>query len=653
MKRHTYLSLALVAGLAVAGCKSDEFFDIPQYSILPEDMMMTDESTALNGLTGIYDIFYPEGTDADTWNYKPQIFFATHPTLDTQAGGWDADFGRQQIPADQSDVAKAWKYCYRGVDRCNSFLALLDEATDEQRAWPSYNALVGEAKAIRAYLYMFLTQNWGLVPMLATGETYMTAPEKGPAENYDQLWDFIIADLTDAADKLDWKPYKDQYGRCTKGMALSYLGDAYLWKAYREAGDDHSKTYNVELVKKARDAFKKVIDEGPYELAPSYSTLFDGDVAWPKEAIWQVVMDMGAGMYASWDYDCHLFNTFFSASTDCASGRGGWGSQYNSWELYFSFEKGDKRRDASLCTAPVSVMDPAMTADKGEVKAYDPQYEGYKGASWGYNPFVQEYIGYFSNDPDKLEDACANKPGSLKFKKYEGADILPQIWSEKYWRLTRAYWGSRQMSPCHYYYKRLPAVMLDYAECLFRLNEDVSTAWGMIDKVRNRAFGNLETSLAPDYGIQHFNSFPNFEEGDWADYKKLTEYPIPFNREEVAVEDAQTYYTKVASATEGGLSQETHDAFTGDLEVWEVALLQERRKEFNQEWNLKADLQRSNAMVAHINHNYVKQNPKADKADGYNWHYWRDWDFNPAKMLMPIPVDELLRNSLMKQNPGY
>ena len=69
--------------------------------------------------------------------------------------------------------------------------------------------------------------------MLSTGENYTNTPTKARAETYAEMWDFIIEDLKAAAELLDWEPMDGQYGRCTKGMALAYLGDAYMWKAYR------------------------------------------------------------------------------------------------------------------------------------------------------------------------------------------------------------------------------------------------------------------------------------------------------------------------------------------------------------------------------------------------------------------------------------
>ena len=77
-----------------------------------------------------------------------------------------------------------------------------------------------------------------------------------------------------------------------------------------------------------------------------------------------------------------------------------------------------------------------------------------------------------------------------------------------------------------------------------------------------------------------------------------------------------------------------------------VALGQERRKEFNAEWCLAQDLIRSGFMEDHINRNYPKgqgypnTNPLVQDA----WQTNRTFDYVPAKMDMPIPAEELLKN---------
>ena len=54
----------------------------------------------------------------------------------------------------------------------------------------------------------------------------------------------------EAAELLDWEPFQGQYGRCTKGMALTFLGDAYMWKAYtvpEKAQECYQKAYEALL----------------------------------------------------------------------------------------------------------------------------------------------------------------------------------------------------------------------------------------------------------------------------------------------------------------------------------------------------------------------------------------------------------------------
>jgi len=67
------------------------------------------------------------------------------------------------------------------------------------------------------------------------------------------------------------------------------------------------------------------------------------------------------------------------------------------------------------------------------------------------------------------------------------------------------------------------------------------------------------------------------------------------------------------------------------------------------------DLIRSGFMEDHINRNYPKgvgypnTNPLVQDA----WQTNRTFDYVPAKMDMPIPTEELLKNSLCDQNDAY
>lgn len=566
----------IIAAMGVAtmglstSCNNDDFLTVDHYGILPADQMFKTEDDAASGLHGIYDCLFADSKYADAWNFKPQLFFGCHPTLDTQATGYDVNWCKQGWTSDDADLGKSYNYSYRAIGRANDFLTGL-ESSDIAKNFKSYKYLDGEARALRAYFYMFLAENWGRVPMLANGETFINTPNKAAAETDDEMWDFIISDLKQAVEELDWKPYNSEYGRCTKGMALSYLGDAYMWKAYKARfnGKAEESKPNLEL---AKAALSQVITSKTYELAPSYSTLWDVDEAWPKECVWQVVNDMGAGNYGKWDSDAHIFNNFFAASTN---GGGGWGSEYLSWELYFSYELGDKRRDASMCTSPVAEL--------------PIQYRS--ATSYGQNPFMQQKLGSDGNNG-----------------------------------------------------------------YMFANGGDDAEAWGIIDKIRNRAFGNDEVGKGSALNSK-FNTYYKSLAGlgGYSDYVAKDKYPIPFDTVTVSVQSAKEYYTKIKNE---GLTLDGVGVVSkpfSDCEPWEVALGQERRKEFNSEWNLKADLQRSEFLEKSIEYNYPKGVglPNTDQGKKNNWHYYRNWDFNKQRLVMPIPQSEIIRNNLIKQNPGY
>jgi hypothetical protein len=196
------------------------------------------------------------------------------------------------------------------------------------------------------------------------------------------------------------------------------------------------------------------------------------------------------------------------------------------------------------------------------------------------------------------------------------------------------------------YYKRYANVLLDYADCLFRLNgPDDATAWDCIKQIRERAFGNLEVGksaqLTATY-LPYYQDKANFyyNKGDHSISKDFNgKYPIPFNETLVTVPDAKTYYTQL-KATKG---------FTSD--VWLVALGSERLKECNAEWTIAPDLIRSGFIKDHIEHNYPQNVGSVN--DVNSWNIVRTFDFNEKRMDMPIPTNELQSNPDCTQNDGY
>ena len=741
-------ALCGMLSLGLTSCNNEEFLDVTQYDVVDQAASYESRENAKRALNGVYDMVFPNDSYDGDWGFKPNLFTGCHPTIDTQATGWDKNWNVQEWNAGSTELLSGWKHVYAAICRANDFLDKLPTYPEDVVDADLKKALEGEGRALRGFFYHWLATTFGRVPMLATGETFLNTPEKPRAATYTEMWDFIIEDFKAAADLLDWTPLDKEYGRCTKGMALAYLGDAYMWKAYRMTdGANGLKPHegNKETAKQcyelARDCFKKILDSNTYKLNESFATLWDPASAWGPETIWCEQLDEGSN-WGKWDnLTSKLMLKWYTACPE----NGGWGSLYLSWEWYSCYEKGDKRRDGSCYTGAVleeaeakalyeyaklyTVGNENESDEEKKENSKSPIY--YKNNPYyyakhfdanakpfnivdktspvyGYNPYLQERLGRNGTTiwtaaeleayTKKVEDMKKNaktaedkkavaeaekydpnqwfKDGDIKSMSsrtiqyhFNNGEYAPAIWSSKMWRTASAdykSWGDGHWSPTPIYWKRLPNVMLDYAECLFRINgENDATAWKMINDLRNRAWGNLEAGkedeLSAKY-IAYYNSFAGWIERE-DKYsttcndpiiKSRTEYPLPLGSNGTA-EDAKTYYTKYAA--EKGFKSP----------VWKVAVNTERRKEFNCEWSLRPDMQKSGFMADHVATNYPKRNIAAKDEEvavgkikdvkyaplaNTPWTN-RDYEYNDQKMDMPIPQDELLKNPACDQNPGY
>ena len=642
-------------GLGLTSCNNDEFLDVTHYDLLASEALYENDANAIKGMSGCYDQLLPRTNDDP---YKYWIFNGCHPTMDSQASGWDKDFMTQKWTSSQAQLKTFWTQSYTCIQRCNDFLAGLETA--EGVSEDTKKHLKGEAIALRGFEFFGLANTFGRVPLLKTGESYLTDPTKPKAETFAEMWDFVIADFAEAATLLDWAPFQNQAGRCTKGMALAFLGDAYMWKAYTVP-----ETAN-ECYQKAYDAFNQIINSGTYELNPSFTTLYDAAEAWPKECIWQILLNSGDD-YGTWDNTKNAGARGWTGFYFGPTSNGAWGTYQMSWELYDSFENYldgeyegsfDKRRDGSMVTGTVPYeywkdhptwqqrVVPTQKwletnnkylrgyvdgkFDQAEYDKYDWTAEGDNGRydplhPIGFNPFNQEFVGW-----DGFH--------------WASADPAPTVWSTKHWRNGRGCdWSTGMLwLPDHIYFKRYANVLLDQAECCFRLGKD-SEGWALVNQIRERAFGNLEVGKDLSKYITYHQKIADFY-GDQGhgDAVDLDGYPFPFNTKTVKVPDAQEYYTKV-KAEKGYTS-----------EVWKIAVNNERRKEFSAEPYLRSDMHKSGFLEEHVNTVYPKNSlPTAGPSVIKEWRTARDFDFNMDKMFMPIPENEILMNPDCEQNPGY
>lgn len=413
----------------MASC--EEYLTTQHYDILPDDFMFKSEANVQSGLNGIYDTFYTDQKsglgDDNTWGFKPQVFIANHSAMDCQASGWDAEWQRHAVQPDKGSLETAWRMSYKAVDRVNRFLDGLAKA--DQSIFASAENVKyyeAEAKAIRAFNNLYLTKVFGRVPILKTGDTYSSSPGKARPENVDEMYTFIEQDFKDAIAVLQWKPRNGEYGRITKGFCYAYLAELYMYQ---------------EKFPEAKKLLGDIINSGTYALEPCYGNLHGWNQHWTKESIFEVMYSELS--YMGWGGNNMDMALWFSCM--CAAPEyGGWGSLCLSYELYRSFEPGDKRKMYSMVA-------------KGDT-----------------NPFTGETIGMTTGFDGW----------------FQGSENMPTVYTLKYWK-NHPGSNNQVFVPHSLTFKRLAGVMLDYAECCFE-TKDPTTGWEMIKQIRNRAWGNLE-----------------------------------------------------------------------------------------------------------------------------------------------------------------
>ncbi|MEM9833736.1 MAG: RagB/SusD family nutrient uptake outer membrane protein [Bacteroidota bacterium] len=120
-------------------------------------------------------------------------------------------------------IQNDWERRYRGIFKANVVLDNLDPISgDEQRK----AEIRAEAIFMRAFNYLLLYDFYGPVPLVTTSETDVRDRPSRATEQ--DMIDFMVAEFRDAANALPLTPPLDQYGRPTKGAALTALMKLYM-----------------------------------------------------------------------------------------------------------------------------------------------------------------------------------------------------------------------------------------------------------------------------------------------------------------------------------------------------------------------------------------------------------------------------------------
>ena len=289
---------ALCAALAATSACNDDFLtEVPSDFVSPENFYRN-EGDALAAVNAAYATFINLQSPFSTNDYVGRNFWmvAEYPTevvtsrLSAANERSLVDNYHTQFNSTHPYIRGIWAAAYAGINRANSVIervpAVPMNATRRDQ-------IVGEAKFLRALHYYWLAGLFGGVP-LKLEETREIGGPPTPRATAAQTYAQIAKDLTEAAAVLPQSWPTADYGRATRGAALTLLGKAYLHNA-----QVNGVTADFQ---KALDAFTQVMALG-YTLDPKYASLFDGTNERSNEIIWSiqnVVVDNLGGNITEW-----------------------------------------------------------------------------------------------------------------------------------------------------------------------------------------------------------------------------------------------------------------------------------------------------------------------------------------------------------------
>jgi hypothetical protein len=308
-----------------------------------------------------YSFFGPEEGNIQMCD-APSDFMTTFPDWGNGGVYWDNKNQGDFAPLVGAGRDRSHFEKIRFITRITKIIEDLEKAT-VLKDQDFKHKLIAEAKMSRGWTMLLLLQYFGPVPVILdpakigdpVAEGDLTRPPRADFVNS------IISDLSYAADSLPQEAASSDYGRFTKGMAMTVLMRLYM----TEKDFVHAETVGREI-----QAL------GIYGLVTDYTSLFTESSERNSETIWAVSCD-GASQGRGTDGNFNPFRMYVAPSNYIANpgAPGSWGFVFAAtWDFYNSFDPSDARR--SLLIPSYFTVDPIS----GDTTYYNEANGNLKGA---------------------------------------------------------------------------------------------------------------------------------------------------------------------------------------------------------------------------------------------------------------------------------
>ncbi|MFV0505749.1 MAG: RagB/SusD family nutrient uptake outer membrane protein [Bacteroidales bacterium] len=196
----------------------------------------------------------------------------------------------------ERNVLAMWTSAYRGITRCNDFLAHIDDIEFTENEQNRKKRMKGEASFLRALFYYQLTMIFGDVPLILDVLTVSEAMVSRSAQS--EVIKAIYKDLDFAESSLDLKSTGNDIARASVGAALTLRTKVQLLEGDFEAAATSAKT---------------IIDSEVYSLQDNFTDVFN----WHNESNSEVIFDI---QFISFVDDGNSFDKMYATRSHASFG---------------------------------------------------------------------------------------------------------------------------------------------------------------------------------------------------------------------------------------------------------------------------------------------------------------------------------------------
>lgn len=426
MKFSTFLIIVFLTGLI--SCTSNNKIKIELDDA--SKIELTNEIDALTTVSDVYDTYQ----NSETYLIKGIYYSANLLTQDIKLWGDEGNsYVLFNVSANNDNLNNFWELSYDGIIKANKSILKLNYMFEEKIISTAlYNRLKAECYFNRGLCYYYLASTFGNVPIVDAIDEITVINVANSTQN--EVFNQIVQDLTLAKDQLPFTyETENDLGRATKGAALAYLGESYMWL----------KQYDKSII-----AFNQI--ENHYELMFNYMDINSFKHQNNKESIFEIQFNGNDNL--GWGRDNYsTFIQSFSLPTEL----GGAALVFANKTLATSFGKNDTRKLATVIGP--GEFHPDSSINISSYNSVQEQFQGINTLGTKDKPWLGddgERSGYYAIKNWRAPDPSAS--ASTVFSK---ANVILMRYGQ---------------------------ILLDLAESKFKMG-DIEGAKVLINKIRKRA----------------------------------------------------------------------------------------------------------------------------------------------------------------------